>query len=286
MTSRGAAFLLLLPASIALVALLVLPLFVVVDESFRLFEPGRIGAAEHAPYTLQNYHDVLTSPIYLKYFYDTLKFSLIASLLSVVLGFPVSYLAARRRSQILRKVIIGFLVAMLFLSVLVRMYALQLTFGPTGFQRALSAVLDIAPNSRAFVEILVVLGLLHFTLPMSALMLIGIIQNVNPALVEAAQALGASRVRSHAAITFPLSLRGIVAAFLLSYTLSISTFIIPLILGRGRVLFVSNLIYSRFSDVANYPGGAAISVIILCISLFLVHAVSSIAPQERARSWR
>ena len=117
-------------------------------------------------------------------------------------------------------------------------------------------------------------------------MLIGIIQNVNPALVEAAQALGASRVRSHAAITLPLSLRGIVAAFLLSYTLSISTFIIPLILGRGRVLFVSNLIYSRFSDVANYPGGAAISVIILCISLFLVHAVSSIAPHERARSWR
>jgi ABC-type spermidine/putrescine transport system permease subunit I len=286
MTSRGAALLLLLPASIALVALLVLPLFVVVDESFRLFEPGRIGAAEDAPYTLQNYHDVLTSPIYLKYFYDTLKFSLIASLLSVVLGFPISYLAVRRRSQILRKVIVGFLVGMLFLSVLVRMYALQLTFGPTGFQRALSAVLDIAPNSRAFVEILVVLGLLHYTLPMSALMLIGIIQNVNPALVEAAQALGASQVRSHAAITLPLSLRGIVAAFLLSYTLSISTFIIPLILGRGRVLFVSNLIYSRFSDVANYPGGAAISVIILCISMFLVHAVSSIAPQERARSWR
>jgi ABC-type spermidine/putrescine transport system permease subunit I len=283
MTPRGAALLLLLPAGIALVALLVLPLFVVVDESFRLFEPGRIGSAKDAPYTLQNYHDVLISPIYLKYFYDTLKFSLIASLLSVVLGFPIAYLAARQRSPVLRKAIIGFLVAMLFLSVLVRMYALQLTFGPAGFQRIAAALLDMSPNSRPFIETLVVLGLLHYTLPMSALILIGIIQNVNPSLVEAAQVLGASRTAAHATITIPLCLRGIATAFLLSYTLSISTFIIPLVLGRGRVLFVSNLIYSRFSDVADYPGGAAISIVILCVSLFLVHLVSTVAPQARAR---
>lgn len=281
MRPSGTALLLLLPGGVALIALLVLPLFVVVDESFRLFEPGRIGSAENAPYTLQNYREVLANPIYLKYFYDTLRFSLIASLLSVILGFPISYLAARQRSQLLRKVIIGFLMGALFLSVLVRMYALQLTFGPTGFQRLLASILDLPPNSRSFIEVLVVLGLLHYTLPMSALMLIGTVQNVNPALVEAAQALGASRTRSHAAITLPLSFRGLAAAFLLSYTLSISTFIIPLILGRGRVLFVSNLIYSRFGDVANYPGGAAISVIILCVSVLLVHAISS-TPRSQA----
>jgi ABC-type spermidine/putrescine transport system permease subunit I len=283
MKPKGAAILLMLPAGVVLAVLLVMPLCVVLDESLRVFEPGRIGSAENAPYTLQNYYDVLSNPIYLKYFYDTLKFSLVASLLSVILGFPLAYLAARQRCAILRKTIVGFLVGMLFLSVLVRMYALQLTFGPTGLQPALSTFLDIAPNGRSFIEIVVVSGLLHYTLPMSALLLIGVIQNVNPALVEAAQALGASRTRSHLAITLPLSLRGIVAAFLLSYTLSISTFIIPLILGRGRVLFVSNLIYSRFSDAANYPGGAAISIIILCISLVLVQAVSTLAPQRPAR---
>ena len=80
MRPSGTALLLLLPGGVALIALLVLPLFVVVDESFRLFEPGRIGSAENAPYTLQNYREVLANPIYLKYFYDTLRFSLIASL--------------------------------------------------------------------------------------------------------------------------------------------------------------------------------------------------------------
>lgn len=281
MKRGGIVLLLVLPGAIALTVLLVLPLLVVLDESFRLFEPGRIGAAENAPYTLKNYTEILTSATYLKYVADTLKFSLIASLLSVAAGLPVAYFAVRLPSRLLRKTIIGFLVATLFLSVLVRMYALQLTFGPAGLQRAVSALLDIPPNSRAFIELLVVLGLLHYTLPISALMLIGTIQNVNPALVEAAQALGASRTRAHAAITIPLSLRGVVAAFLLSYTLSISTFIIPLVLGRGRVLFVSNLIYSRFSDVADYPGGAAISIIILCISMFFVFAMSRVAPLTR-----
>ena len=284
MKRGGTVLLLLLPGGIALVVLLVLPLLVILDESFKVFEPGRIGAAEDAPYTLQNYTEILASPTYLKFFYDTLRCSLIASLISVAIGLPLSYLAVRNRSRFLRKTIIGLLIGILFLSVLVRMYALQLTFGPAGFQRMVSTLLDIPPNSRAFIELLVVLGLLHYTLPISALMLIGTIQNVNPALVEAAQALGASRTRAHAAITIPLSLRGVLAAFLLSYTLSISTFIIPLILGRGRVLFVSNLIYSRFSDVANYPGGAAISIIILCISMVLVQAMSQVAPQAQGRA--
>ena len=284
MKRGGTVLLLLLPGGIALVVLLVLPLLVILDESFKVFEPGRIGAAENAPYTLQNYTEILASPTYLKFFYDTLRCSLIASLISVAISLPLSYLAVRNRSRFLRKTIIGLLIGILFLSVLVRMYALQLTFGPAGFQRMVSTLLDIPPNSRAFIELLVVLGLLHYTLPISALMLIGTIQNVNPALVEAAQALGASRTRAHAAITIPLSLRGVLAAFLLSYTLSISTFIIPLILGRGRVLFVSNLIYSRFSDVANYPGGAAISIIILCISMVLVQAMSQVAPQAQGRA--
>src|ERR1043166_1331734 len=284
MKRGGTVLLLLLPGGIALVVLLVLPLLVILDESFKVFEPGRIGAAENAPYTLQNYSEILASPTYLKFFYDTLRCSLIASLISVAISLPLSYLAVRNRSRFLRKTIIGLLIGILFLSVLVRMYALQLTFGPAGFQRMVSTLLDIPPNSRAFIELLVVLGLLHYTLPISALMLIGTIQNVNPALVEAAQALGASRTRAHAAITIPLSLRGVLAAFLLSYTLSISTFIIPLILGRGRVLFVSNLIYSPFSDVANYPGGAAISIIILCISMVLVQAMSQVAPQAQGRA--
>jgi len=121
---------------------------------------------------------------------------------------------------------------------------------------------------------MIMLGLLHYVVPMSALVLIGTIQNVNPRLVEAAQALGAAKWKSHLKVTIPLSARGLLSAFLISFTLSISAFVIPMILGKGRVLFISNLIYNRFSEIANYPSGAAISIVLFAVALVIVYVMS------------
>ena len=124
------------------------------------------------------------------------------------------------------------------------------------------------------IEIVVVAGLLHFTLPMAALTLVGTVQNVNPRLAEAAQTLGASRWLAHLTVTIPMCARGLLSAFLISFTLSVSAFIVPLILGKGRVVFVSNLIYSRFSEIANYPSGAALSLVLLVFSFAIVYAIT------------
>jgi ABC-type spermidine/putrescine transport system permease subunit I len=67
------------------------------------------------------------------------------------------------------------------------------------------------------------------------------------------------------------------AAFMLCFTFSISAFVIPLVLGKGRVLFVSNLIYSRFGEVGNYPGGAALSIALLGLSLLVVYTLDRAA---------
>ena len=92
----------------------------------------------------------------------------------------------------------------------------------------------------------IVFGLLHCLIPMAAIVLLAPLQALNPRLVEAAKVLGAPTWKAHATITLPLSARGLLAAFMLCFTFSISAFVIPMVLGKGRVLFVSNLIYSRF----------------------------------------
>jgi ABC-type spermidine/putrescine transport system permease subunit I len=273
--TRGAA-LLLLPALTVFVILLARPLINVLDESFREYVPGRVGSAEHAPLTVANYRE-LGTPAYLNYFLDTFRISLIATVIALVVAYPIAYHVARLRVPGLRKLWIGFLIAMMFLSVLVRVYSLALTFGPVGFLGAMTGALGVDMASTAVTEGLVVAGLLHYLIPISALTLIGTIQNVNPKLAEAAQTLGAPRVVAHVTVTIPLSARGLLSAFLIGYTLSISAFVIPMILGRGRVLFVSNLIYSRFSEVANYPSGAAISMVMLALSLVIIYVVSRAA---------
>lgn len=270
--SRGA-ILLLVPGVGILLAFLALPLANVVEESFRLFEPGRIGAAKDAPYTFFNYAELI-NVTYLYYFVETARIGFIASIVGLILGFPIAYVIARWLTPMWRKIGVGFLIGIMFLSTLVRVYALQLTFGPTGIAKFLTGLLGVSMNGRFYTELVVILGLLHYLVPIAAITLLGTIQNVNPRLTEAAQALGAPRWMAHFTITIPLCVPGLLSAFLISFTLCLSAFVVPMILGKGKILFVSNLIYSRFSEIANYPSGSAISIIMLLLSLLIIYGVT------------
>ena len=113
---------------------LLAPLLNVALESFRQYVPGRAGSVPGAPFTAENYLEFL-HPAYLLYFYDTFRISLIATVLGIAVGLPVAHLVARRGSGVVRRLWVGFLVAMMFLSVLVRVYSIQLTLGPVGLLR-------------------------------------------------------------------------------------------------------------------------------------------------------
>ena len=270
---------LLVPAVAVFTTLLVGPIAIVLNESFKVFVPGRIGSATDAPYTLTNYFELL-EPAYGGFFLGTFQLGLFAAVIALIVGFPIAYFVARMPTGWLRSLSVGFLICMMFLSGLVRVYSLELTFGSVGALRPVLRFLDVSPLSRDFIEWLVVLGLLHFIVPMATLTLVGTIQNVNPRLAEAAQALGAPRWKAHFSVTVPLCIRGILSAFLITYTLSISAFVVPMVLGKGKVVFVSNLIFSRFSEVANYPSGAAISVIMLVVSMLVIYVISRFAVQR------
>lgn len=271
--------LLLLPGFGLLVVLLALPLLNTVLVSFKLFTPGQIGAAANAPFTWQNYLQIFNHA-YLYYFFQTFWISFIATAIALAVGFPIAYIVARLPTGWKRKLLVSFLVMVMFLSALVRVYSLALTFGPVGFLMPIARSLGINPNGGLMIELITIAGLLHYVIPMSALVLIGTIQNINPRLTDAAEALGAPRWKAHLTVTVPLAKTGLVEAFLISYTLCISAFVIPMILGRGRLLFVTNLIFNRFSLVADYPSGAAMAVVMVVVSLALVYAVTRLAYRE------
>jgi ABC-type spermidine/putrescine transport system permease subunit I len=266
--------------------LLIFPLATVLDQSFKIYEAGRVGASETAPRTLHNYVELL-EPAYFFYFIETFRLAFTGTVISVVLAFPIAYLIARMRSTFWRGLAWGALIAIISVSTLVRVYALLLTLGPVGYGRQLSAFFGLSLNGATYTELMVLAGLVYFHTPVSALILVGTIQSINPRLVEAAQSLGAPRWKSHLSITLPLSLHGITAAFLISFTVCASAFVIPLILGKGKVLFVSNLIYSRFSVVSNYPSGSAISIILLAVAIVplmvLPWLLSYLSPQRASR---
>jgi putative spermidine/putrescine transport system permease protein len=271
----------LLPALAVLVVLLALPLLLVAVESLRVFVPGRVGSMSGSPLTLENYA-ALIDTAYLGYFLDTFRISLIASLIALVLGMPIAYRIAHLAHARRRRLWIGFLAALLFLNVLVRVYGIALAMGPAGFGRDLASLLGTSLNGRPYIELAVVAGLLHCLIPMAALTLVGPMQNLNPRLIEAAQVLGTPLWKAHVRITLPLSAKPLLSAFMLCFTFCLSAFVIPLILGKGRILFVSNLVYNRFGEVGNFPGGAAIALVLLLVSLAVVYAISRITTRRLA----
>ena len=264
---------LLLPAGAVFLGLFFLPMAGLFLESFRLYVPGSIGSSANAPLTFANYLELLT-PAFAGFFFETLRISLFASLTGLLFAFPLAYWMTRSLSPRWRAIAVGFFVTLMFLSVLVRTYALELTFGAAGPLRPLLLSVGISPNGRGYIETLVGAGLLHYIVPMATLTLLGTIQNVDPRLVDAAQALGAPAWKAHLTITLPLCMRGLLAAFLFAFTFSISAFVIPMILGKGRVLFISNLVYNRFSEIADYPSGAAISIVLFAVALAIVYVMS------------
>jgi ABC-type spermidine/putrescine transport system permease subunit I len=270
----------LLPGLALLMGFFFLPMAGLFIESLREYVPGSIGSSENAPFTLANYAELLT-PSFAEFFFQTMRISLLASLAGLLFSFPMAYWITRRLSPRWQAIAVGLFVTLMFLSVLVRTYALELTFGAAGPLRSMLLSLGISPNGRTYIEFLVGGGLLHYIVPMATLTLLGTIQNVDPRLFDAAQALGAPGWRAHLGITLPLCMRGLLAAFLFAFTFSISAFVIPMILGKGRVLFISNLVYNRFSEIADYPSGAAIAMVLFAVALIVVYVIS----RQVSRRW-
>lgn len=275
--------LLLIPGSLVLFLFMVLPLINVGEMSFRPYSQADIFGDADKPYSIANYTELI-HPVYIDYLVDMIRMGLFSTTGGVLLAFPLAYFIARRPSGKVRTLSIGFLVAFLFLSVLVRVYSLELTFGTVGLGRTLANLFGVRSSSRFYAEFLVIIGLMHHNIPLSALILIGTIQNVNPRLADAAQALGAPRWRAHLTITFPLSIQGLLSAFLINFMIAISAFVIPMVLGKGKILFMSNLIYNRFGEMSNFPSGAAIAVQLLVLALVMVYAIQLLAPARWSKA--
>jgi len=266
---EGSAPILLIPGMAVYATLFVAPMALLLVESLHEFTPGRVGSVAGAAWTFDNYAE-LFHPSFLRFFLQTLGISLSATLVGIAVAFPISYQIACRLSPRLRVVAIVSLAAFMLLSIIVKTYALELSFGAVSPLNPVLHAVGISTSSRIYIQALVAAGLLQFIIPIATLTLVGTHQNIDRHLVEAAQALGAPAWRAHLSITLPLAMPGVLSAALLAFSFGVSAFVIPMILGKGRVQFLSNLIYNRFSEVANYPGGASISIVTLLVSLSLV----------------
>jgi ABC-type spermidine/putrescine transport system permease subunit I len=270
---RGRHWMLVLPALALYVFLMVGPLLQLVYQSVHTQDGGA------GRFTIEFYRS-LTSPSFVGTLLVTVKTSLASAAICTSIGYLVAYCLVRRCSERVRNIWLNVIVSILFLSLLIRIYALSLTFGSTGVTPWLARVFGFSPTGSGVVEVMIVLGLLNFTLPLAILSLLGVVESVSPALALAAQSLGAPRFKAFLTIDAAICLPRILSTGILIFSLCISAFLVPMILGRGFVQFVSNLVYLRFSDLFDPGTGAAMALVLLAVTLAMIGAAHRLLPNR------
>ena len=256
------------PVTLFYAGFLVLPYLLVLRLSFFRYSSMRLYIPE---FTLANYVSVVTDPFYLALMARTIGLGLLITMISLVLGYPLALKIARARPA-MKSVLIAITLSPLLINLVVRTYAWLVLLGDTGvINRWLQAIGVIgAPLPLSGNTFSVVVGLVHICLPLMVLSLIGVLERMDRALLDAAESLGASRGRVLRRIVLPLSWPGIGAGSLLVFSFAISAFITPSLLGGNRVSTISTLIYEKFTFSANWPVGATLVMVLLVINVGVV----------------
>ncbi|WP_118132907.1 ABC transporter permease [Oceanicella sp. SM1341] len=228
------------------------------------------------PRSLVNYTETFASPLARRALWTTLVMSLQITALTIVMGYPLAYLMARSPSRLLRNAVFFTLIVTFLSGGITRAYAWMLVLGTTGPVNALLQALGADPLRLVNNRLGVVISIVHFVLPFFVLTLMGAIRNIPAALEEAARSHGATRWAAFRTVTLPLSVPGLVSAALLAFTLAISSFLFPLLLGGGRVQMFANLIYDKIQSSFDMPAAAAMAVIFLVFALLPILALSVI----------
>ena len=254
------------PYGIYLLVFLVLPFANVALLSVYLHSPTKIAVAE---FTGANYAK-LWEAYYFTLFLRTLRLSLIVTVLCAVLGLPLAYLLARSTSGI--KTLGLFLLIMpLMVSTVIRVFGWVVILGNEGLVNQALRLLGAEEGLRLlYTEGAVVLGLSQQSLPFMVLPIMAAIERISPSLEEAAQNLGASWGQMFARVILPLSMPGLVSGALLVFSVSMSAFITPALMGGRKGRMVGQQIYEEVLTAYNWPGAASLTIILSALMLTLV----------------
>ena len=266
-----AMLLLMAPALLVVVVLLVVPLAWLSWES--IYHDGG--------FTLANYKRVFTGA-YLDTFLLTFKLSLIVTVITLLLGYPVAYFAASISPR-WSALVLGMVMLPFWTSVLVRTYAWLVLLQRTGLinKALLGMGLIDRPLQLSYNQFGTVIAMVHILLPFMVLPLYSAMQKIPANLSQAGASLGGSPVHVFLRVFLPLSMSGVLAGVTLVFILCLGFYITPELMGGGKSMMVS-MIVSRNVEIYNSWGAAsAVSVTLLVCVFAIFYAVSRVIPLEK-----
>ena len=256
------------PASLWLIAFFILPVSILFVYSFWRYVPGE---ALQPALILENYIKCFDW-YFLKVLFRSLYLSIGTTVLTLILGYPIAFTLARAKPK-MRGTLYVLVLAPLLTSAVVRTFGWMILFGRKGFINncliALGLVQD--PIKIMYTDLATVIALTEVLMPFMIFSLESVLHNIDTSLYEAAQNLGAHAVRIFFTITLPLCVPGVAAGSILVFSLAISAYVTPALMGGPSHPVMPTLIYDQALNLFNWPFGAAISFVLLGIMLGILY---------------
>ncbi|MCR5320752.1 MAG: ABC transporter permease [Lachnospiraceae bacterium] len=255
------------PVCILLLFLVVAPLILVAVMSFSQTDEFYNVVYR---FTTENYRK-LVSVEYIKIYSRSLGISFVTTLLCVLIGYPFSYLIARTRSKS-KKLLYMLVIIPFWTNSLIRIYGWRTFLGNSGW---LVKILQFFHIIREPVDFLyktgtTVLGMVYCFIPFMVLPLYTAIEKLDGSLLEASSDLGAKPFRTLFEVILPLTSGGIFSGCIMVFIPCLGYFFVSNILGGGNTDMIGNLIERQFKSANNWPLGAALSIVLILLTLLLV----------------
>jgi spermidine/putrescine transport system permease protein len=149
-----------------------------------------------------------------------------------------------------------------------------------GIINSLLKVLGLSSKTMMYTNFSVIIGLVCDLLPFMVIPIHTSLAKMDYSLVEAAGDLGANKFQTFTKVILKLSLPGVLSGVTLVFLLSISSFVIPVLLGGHQFVLIGNLIENQFISVGDWNFGSAISVILAIVILLLMGVMKKFDPEE------
>ena len=216
--------------------------------------------------TLDNFLFLLTDKLYAITYLKSVLMALAATVLCLLLGFPMAYGIARSAPSV-RSLLLLLIVLPFWISFLLRVYAwmgLLNNYGVINNTLMWIGIID-QPIQIMYTDFAVFIGLTYSYLPFMILPLYATLERMDLDLIEAAQDLGASRTQSFWDVTWPLARPGVIAGCLLVFIPAMGEYVIPYLLGGPESLLIGRVLFDEFFVNRDWPLASSVAIVLLLL---------------------
>jgi putative spermidine/putrescine transport system permease protein len=237
---------------------------------------------EQSNFTLANYLVFFQEPFYWGVLWETIKISGLTALGTLILAYPVAMFMAKSTGKI--RGVVTFLVLLPHLvSVVIRNFGWTIILNEHGLINTVLLKIGIIdqPLRLMYNEFGTVIGLMDSFIAYMILAIATSLYTINPSLYKAGAIMGANRIRCFFSITLPLSSPGVYSGIILVFSLAMSAFVTPTLLGGTSVKVMPTLTYQQIMFTLNWPLGTVISFVLLGSTILLVSTFTKLTETKR-----